>query len=159
MKTFSETQSLRQPWLWLLLALFMLVGVYALVLQIFTDQSLGNHPLPTWGLALVVLLVGLLLVTLARLELHTEIDAESIRVDYGFFGSYRWRWEKVQSVALVHYGFVGYGKRWSREYGTVLNAQGRQGLQIILKNGRKFLVGTQENEEMSAVLRRLKKMR
>lgn len=159
MKSFKESQSLRQPWLWILLGLALLGAVFSLVFQVFTGNSLGNNPLPSWALGLIVLLLALLLVSLARLELHTSIDAEAIAVNYGFLGSYRWRWEKIQSVSLCQYGFVGYGKRYSREYGTILNAQGRQGLQIILKNGRKFLVGTQKSSELKQFLIRLKKMR
>ncbi len=38
------------------------------------------------------------------------------------------------------------------KYGTVYNTRGNKGLALELKNGKKFLIGTQKMEELSEVV-------
>lgn len=56
---------------------------------------------------------------------------------------------KLKKQPFVNYGFVGgWGIRpWTR-YGTVYNTRGQEGLAIELKNGKKFLIGTQNQAEL-----------
>ena len=48
-----------------------------------------------------------------------------------------------------------YGVRLGSKYGTVYNINGNKGLAIELKNGKKFMVGTQKAAELK---NRLEKM-
>lgn len=62
-------------------------------------------------------------------------------------------WEDVKQAKVVDYGFVGgWGIRFGTEYGTVYNIKGKKGLAIELNNGKKFLIGTQKEEELNEVL-------
>ena len=61
----------------------------------------------------------------------------------------------VLEAKSVDYDFVGYGIRLSIKYGTVYNVKGNQGLQITLKNGKKYLIGTQQPTKVNEVIEKL----
>jgi hypothetical protein len=55
----------------------------------------------------------------------------------------------VDKCQVIPYGFVGgWGMRLWTQYGTVYNVRGGKGLYVQLKNKKKFLVGTQQAEEL-----------
>jgi hypothetical protein len=56
------------------------------------------------------------------------------------------RWETIDSVEYISYGFIGYGWRFSSIYGEVNNVSGKKGLLITRKDGSKILLGTQKSE-------------
>ena len=45
---------------------------------------------------------------------------------------------------ITHYDFVGFGIRKTKKYGTVYNVKGKEGLEISLNNGHKYLIGSQK---------------
>lgn len=53
----------------------------------------------------------------------------------------------------MNYGFVGgWGVRLWTAFGTVYNVRGKMGLAIKLKDGTKFLIGTQKEMELKSVI-------
>jgi hypothetical protein len=91
------------------------------------------------------------------LELRTEIDQRGIRVRLRPISTKILKWEDIKQVEPVSYGFVGYGLRLSLKYGIVYNARGNKGLAIYLKNGRKYLIGTQVQDRMIQTITELGK--
>jgi len=65
-------------------------------------------------------------------------------VDTAYVRSYRW---------FREYG--GRGIRLSFKNGKCINAKGDEGLQLILKDGDKFLIGTERPEELKAFIKEL----
>ena len=57
-------------------------------------------------------------------------------------------WSEVKSIDIINYSFVGYGYRLSTIYGTVYNAKGDIGIQIIKKKGEQLLIGSNKTEEL-----------
>ena len=67
------------------------------------------------------------------------------------------QWSEIQKSKVVNYGFVGgWGIRLFTKYGTVYNIRGNKGLAIELKNGKKYLIGTQKEEEMKKFINGLR---
>jgi hypothetical protein len=59
-------------------------------------------------------------------------------------------------MKVLNYGFVGgWGVRLWTKYGTVYNVKGNIGLAIELKNGTKFLIGTQKEIELRSFLEKI----
>ena len=62
-------------------------------------------------------------------------------------------WNEIKSTKVVNCGLVGgWGIRLWTKYGTVYNTKGNKGLAIELKNGKKFLIGTQKETELNKIL-------
>ncbi|MGB5377127.1 MAG: hypothetical protein WBN26_04005, partial [Muriicola sp.] len=50
---------------------------------------------------------------------------------------------------------IGYGLRFWTPHGTVYNVKGNRGLSLILKNGKKCMIGTQRYREVEDIIQRL----
>ncbi|MGB2128679.1 MAG: hypothetical protein ACPHXR_04290 [Flavicella sp.] len=151
-KTFKETQKFNQLWLWILLffvASIPFYGVYeqSKVISEITYKSLFDEI--AFSMCMSVGL--LLLVYLMRLE--TNIDQKGIRLYFFPFVKKEFLFEDIEEMEVLDYGFIGgWGIRFWTKYGTVFNIKGSMGLRIVLKNGKKYLIGTQKPEELKGVL-------
>ncbi len=92
------------------------------------------------------------------LELRTEIDQRGIRVRLRPISRKVFAWDQIEKVEPITYGFVGYGLRFSFKYGTVYNIRGNKGLAVYLKDGGRYVIGTQQQEQMKLVLKKLGKL-
>ncbi len=141
---FKEEQKFTQWWIWLVLAVF--VGV--LIAEYVESRS---DPL-----ALIVMLVVLVLFIV--LKLKTTIDKTGIKMRFFPFLSKDVKWKEIKKVSVIEYSFVGgWGIRLFTKYGTAYNVRGKNGLFVELKNGKTFLIGTQEEEELKKALKALRK--
>jgi len=70
-------------------------------------------------------------------------------------------WDDVAAIHVRKYSpigeYGGWGMRYSMRHGRAYNISGSQGIQIVLKNKKKILIGTQKPEEADDVLAQLKK--
>ena len=149
---FEEKQKLTQWWLWLLLMAIGLVPLYGLYKQFIIGEPFGNKPLSNEGLLVFCLFVFGLILFFWMSELRTKIYVDKIEVNYFPFLKRTFKWEDVESTEIIKYDFVGYGIRFSLNYGTVYNVKGNQGLFLKLKNGKRRLIGTQRPEELRKIV-------
>ena len=63
-------------------------------------------------------------------------------------------WEEIASINVQQYKFVGYGIRFSSQYGTCYNTKGNKGIVIELKSGKKYLIGTQEPKKVKSIIQK-----
>ena len=160
MKTFTESQKFRQWWLWaLLLGITGLFG-YGLYQQLYLGIPWGTNPASDIVLLITLLIPVGLIVLFLTLRLDIQIDKTGI--SYRFFPfQQRFKtipWADVDQAyvrkykPIIEYG--GWGWRIGvMGKGQALNMSGNQGLQIIFKNGKKLLLGTQKPDALEQVLR------
>jgi len=87
------------------------------------------------------------------MKLKTSIDKNGIQISFFPFMKKRVGWNEIKSTKVVNCGLVGgWGIRLWTKYGTVYNMKGNKGLTIELKNGKKFLIGTQKETELNNVV-------
>ena len=89
------------------------------------------------------------------IELRTEVDERGIRVRLRPIAKNVFPWDQVEKVELITYGFIGYGLRFSFKYGTVYNIRGKKGLAVYLKDGGRFVIGTQREADLIDYLQSL----
>ena len=144
LNTFKEEQKFRQVWLWgIILGLPILLSIFLL------SESFGDTPLPTNDLIIVLLLPWASVLLFWILNLRTEINREGITIQFFPFRKKRIGWDEVDSAEVLNYGFVGgYGIKMWTKYGTVYNVDGKMGLALQLKNGKRICIGTQRAEEL-----------
>lgn len=147
---FIESQQFNQWWLWALLLAIFSVGFYGLIQQLILDIPFGSKPMNNIGiLGFNFFNLGMLLF-FKWMRLDTQIDDKGIYMRFVPFKTKQHSWEEIESIQVVHYGFVGgWGIRLFTEYGTVYNMRGAKGLAIRLKSGKKFLIGSQRIEELT----------
>jgi hypothetical protein len=157
MYQFTETQKFRQWWLWLIMIVSTLVVPGTLLLA---AQS-GAEDIPAVAVLISAIVPILILVMFWAMNLHTEID--STGVHYRFFPFHFSKrtisWDEIDSAVVRKYSplgeYGGWGLRYTFRNGRAVNVSGNMGLQLVLKTGKKILIGTQRAEEMGMVLRDL----
>lgn len=154
---FSEKQRFTQWWLWLLLSAVMVYTIYNFI----KDRQYFS----TLELAISFLIPILVIILFLVIRLETKIDEQGISVRFFpfqiTFRYYPWRNIKKAYVRkyspLTEYG--GWGLRQGLfGKGKAYNVKGNQGLQIILNDEKKVLIGTQKQNELKLYLENSKKV-
>lgn len=155
---FLETQRLTIWWVWLLLLSINGFSVYALVQQLGMGKPVGNNPVSDTGLIIIAVSFLLLTAGIAMITLHTKLDDQGVHFKlFPFHLKFRLhKWEDIQSAEVRQYKpiaeYGGWGLRMGPG-GMAYNMSGNRGLQLVLKNGKRILIGTQKPEEISAFLK------
>ena len=159
MKVFTEHQRFDQWWLRLLMFSTLFITVGAIILE-FPNVTPDEKTLFFSLGGFSVLLVGGLTALFFILKLETKIDETGI--SYGFRPFQKKlkkaSWNEIERCyvrnykPLNEYGGWGY-KRGFVKHGKAYNVKGNIGLQIVFKNQKKTLLGTQKPEEVKRVLK------
>ena len=155
MRIFEESQSFRQWWLFLGLGL-VLTG---LTVALFREQT-DLQELESTGLLLIAIpLVVVISILLFSMKLHTHIDKAGISVRWKPVGilNKHFRWDDMEECYVRTYSpireYGGWGLRGSSK-NRAWNVSGNSGIQIVMKSGKKFLIGTHEPESAKKVISR-----
>ena len=158
MKTvFKEEQKFTQWWLWLLIIAIGVWAVFGIYVQLILGEEFGNKPMSDMGIIIFALFIFGLIALFWFMTLKTEIDQNEIRMNFLPFVKRRVSWTEIKTAKVVNYGFVGgWGIRLWPKYGTIYNTKGNKGLAIELKDGKRFLIGTQKETEIKKVVEAIK---
>lgn len=160
MAEFEEKQSFTQWWI-LLLGLFEIAIVaWVFTLPLPKDIAPGSPlyiGLVVWCLAFASI-VPLMIVAV---RLKTEVLLDRIRIQFVPFHRQPkdFLFSEIQSAdirtyrPLAEYG--GWGLRRGPG-GVAYNVKGNRGLQLVMSDGRRILIGTQKPDELLSVVRRYK---
>ncbi|GER60283.1 hypothetical protein [Patiriisocius marinus] len=157
MRAFTEIQRFTQSWLLIILILaFGFVG-YGLFKEYTTLDVNSNSEVLKFllGVFIAVFSLGLIFI----FQLKTKINEQGIF--YGFWPIQRnlkhIKWEEIDKIYVREYSpiseYGGWGYRFSfGKHGKAYNVSGSTGIQIIFKNGKKTLIGTQKKKEAESVI-------
>ena len=155
---FTEEQRFGQIWLWL-----VLIGMDVAYFTMFFAQFFGpvpprpSGPADLFGMALGALLCLGITALFVSLKLITRVTNQGISVQFKplhqkpvIFHFSDIREYSVRTYRpILEYG--GWGiKRGSG--GLAYNVSGNKGLQLVFKDGRKILIGTQKPEQFGTIL-------
>jgi hypothetical protein len=161
---FKEEQKFNQWWIWLIMLLLSGLWIWQLVQQIFMGIPFGDNPAHD----VVVILIGLFpafgIFLFRTLTLETNIDETG--VFYRFRPFQRKpkvikkedisRFEVKKYSPIMDYG--GWGIRLgTSKKGNAYNVNGNMGVLFEFKNGKKFMLGTQNPESIKSALNKLLK--
>jgi hypothetical protein len=159
---FTEKQKFRQIWLMIIVLAITLLMFWGFVQQIILGIPFGDKPAPDWMMYIIVLFPLVIFGFFYSLTLHTRVDKNGIA--FKFFPVHRKarqiNWESVDQVFVRKYRpmaeYGGWGFRRGRG-GFAYNTSGNMGLQIVLKDGKKILIGTRKPDELKRTLEKLGK--
>ncbi|MGC9330462.1 MAG: hypothetical protein ACP5DZ_01135 [Bacteroidales bacterium] len=156
---YKETQQQRQTWVFLLVVLLFLLSLVAVVQQNIMGVPFGNHPLPDTALCFMPLIPAFLLAFLYMNRLETVVTKKGVWLKYKpYHGKYRfYPWSEIENAYVRIYQpmkeYGGYGIRLlSGKSSGAYNVSGKTGLQLVFKNGRHLLIGTQKGDELKSVI-------
>ena len=163
MRVFKEIQKFNQ-W-WIQLVNLLLVGLLVYLCYIWFIEKEGADDFGDNGLLIQLLVLGTIVLDLLLLyliKLKTEID--EIGIHFQFFPFQRSRktirWTEMsqcytrQYKPIKEYGGWGYRTKFGK--GKAYNVKGNKGIQIVLLNDKKILIGTQKMSEAEEVISRYK---
>ncbi|MEM8999873.1 MAG: phosphoethanolamine transferase domain-containing protein [Bacteroidota bacterium] len=153
---FKEVQKFTQWWLWLLLIAISVLPLLLIDRTLIKGDVWADRTLSDFGLILGATAIFAVLGLFFTMKLKTAIDKNGIQMHFFPFIKKRVAWSDIKNVKVVNYGFVGgWGIRLWTTYGTVYNIKGNKGLAVELKNGKKFLIGTQKETELKEVVEKM----
>ena len=158
MKVFKEEQRFTQTWLILILAVGIIVPIAIIVkeyLEINTKMSTNEFVLTLTGILVSISFIFFF-------KLTTRIDEKGIHYQFFpfHFSMKTITWNEISKAGIRTYlpisEFGGWGLRggffFNKGKEKAINVSGDIGIQLILKNGDKLLIGTQKKEEAKQVI-------
>ena len=146
---------MRQWWIGIILVL-VIAASWVPFLSVIVGPPAKEPVLPV---ALVLIVFGTLFpILLWKTKLVVTVDTEILAIAFTGIGYFRRRisltviaeaYAKIYSP-IKEYG--GWGIKSSRKYGHSYTISGNQAVQIILKNGKKILIGSQKADELAAAI-------
>ncbi|MEN8168234.1 MAG: DUF6141 family protein [Pseudomonadota bacterium] len=157
--TFKEIQRFTQRWLWIMLILSMLVLVgvfgYGVIQQLVFGNPWGDRPVSDLTLILVssavILFGGGMIYLFYSLRLITEVRPEGLYVRFYPLRSKIIPFHRIKSCQARSYKPLSEYGGWGIKYGPsgwAYNVQGNRGVQLILDNGKRILIGSQRAVEL-----------
>lgn len=150
---FEEVQKYPR-WVSWVVRISMFMAILGLTLGLITEKEKTD---------LVVSLVIVIPIAVFSLYMMSNMRLEKVVTSNGLY--YRWKpWQKkfrviakedIGSVRSRRFPYLSYGFGWFPGYGRYHNVSRGEGLQIYLKNGRKFFLGTSDKESFERALQNL----
>ncbi len=158
---YREVQHFRQWWVWLIVVAVAGLGWWTLIQQLILGRPLGDDPLPDWGAWLVWVLFGIgLPLLLWNTRLVTEVAPGRLTISFWPLTRRTIPLAALQETAVRSYNplreYGGWGvKGWSRR-NIAYNVSGDRGVQLLLEDGRRVLIGSQRPEELARSIEALR---
>ena len=155
---FTETQRPRQWWIWLIVAVPVAIAVWAFVEQIILGHPFGAKPAPDMAIYVWFILMALVVCLLLSTRLDSRLDERGVHYRFVPFHLRvrSIRWSDISEAYVRSYRpireYGGWGLRYGFGNGWVYNMSGRSGLQLVLRSGKKILIGTRRPDELKAYL-------
>ena len=154
---YLETQRMRMWWVYAICILISGGAIWAFISQIIFGLKFGSNPGPDWVIYITLAIAFFLdwLVFSARLIL--KVNATGVSFRYYPFMSKKFSWEEIKEATVIEYDpikdYGGWGLRYNwNNRGKAYSISGNKGLNLILKNDKKVLIGTAKPEELKAFL-------
>ncbi len=155
---YKESQKVNLSWKWILFIGFYILMFWALIQQFGEKPDISAITSIIFSLCLLILFNIIIII----MRLETEINEREIRVKYKPFHIKPRiiRWDEVSKFYLRDFKPVreygGHGIQRRLKYGKSFTVSGNKGLQLILKDGKRILIGTQKPKELGMVIEKIK---
>ncbi len=144
---YEEQQKFNQLWLWALL-----IAVTAIML---VDLYPALRDGGSMKAVMSVCVMAAVAIVFALLSLRTTISEDRLTVGFYPFGGKTIFKRDIQRAYVRTYSplgeYGGWGYRIGKS-GTAYNTMGSEGLQLVLRNGERVLIGTQSPEVLKRVI-------
>jgi len=146
-EAYEEVQTMNQVWIWVLMGIETLAILLPMVILKVTLLVIAP----------VALMMLLTLIMLGSMKLKTRIDEEGVHYQMNLF---HWHkrpipWSEIDQIYVRQYSpmreYGGWGMRYGRN-GRAITMHGKYGIQIVKKDGKRILIGTEQPESVTRIL-------
>lgn len=160
---FKEEQRFTQWWLWLLVSASFSVPLIIMLKELAViDEHTEEYGDLLISMGVTVLFAVIILVLFFSMKLVTEITSTEVRVK---FPPLKMKWKIINLEEIEHFevkeyspikdfGGYGYRKNLLRK-NDAYNVNGKIGLLLQLKNGKKLLIGTQRKQSIEYAMKKV----
>lgn len=162
---YKEEQRFNQWWMWAIIIPvvigMMILFCHKLYVWFMLDENIPED-IELYYQVLIIVFAMVFTMALAYgifiAKLETQIKNGAIHYRFIPF-IFKWRkivksditdWSVRQYNPIAEYG--GWGVRFTFGKSRAVNVKGNKGLQLVLKSGKKLLIGTQKPEELRNVM-------
>ena len=134
--------------------LFVIIWTVQIQSIYVNNWKIDNSSYVELGILLCVFLF------LVFVRLHTDIGERGISIKFfPFVRNKTWLWEDIDDLYIKEYSIADYGGWGYRvgKNGTAYNTKGKYGLQLLLNNGARVMIGTQNHEELQRIIETFRK--
>ncbi len=155
---YREVQHFFRQWIFLLpVAAVTIIVWYEFLQQVVLGQPQGDQPIPDWLAWVLTIVFGLGFPAAGLLiRLVTEVRPGELAVRLYPFRPAVIPIEMIGEAAVRQYSpikeYGGWGVRINRHNGRAYSAYGASGVQLVLADGMRLLIGTQRPQELLAAL-------
>ena len=152
---FNETQRFRQVWILIIIILSIAGWGYAVISGLLENDAVEKQPASDLGLILTGIIPLLLIFLVFKLKLVSRIRNDGL---YFQFKPLQLKEKHISPDDIISFEirkykpiaeYGGWGIRvGGKKSGEAYNVSGNMGLQLYLKNNKKFLIGTQKPGEI-----------
>ena len=155
---FREVQRFRHWFFWIPIVVVVGVIWWQFIQQIVVGRPPGTEPISDWAAWVLTIVFGIgFPVFAAIVRLVTEVRPGTLSIRLIPFRGRVISTQEIRSADSREYSpmreFGGWGVRLAADGGKAYNAHGNTGVQLVLTDGKRVLVGTQRAEELIAALR------
>ncbi|GGD98903.1 hypothetical protein [Planktosalinus lacus] len=152
MKRFQEIQRFDQWWIKALL-IIVIIATLLPIISIVQQTNTGPEDIIAASVGFITVLA--VSVFIFSLQLKTTINSRGIEYQFKPFQKKTIPWKEITECYVRTYNplreYGGWGLRWGLS-GKALNIKGNKGIQIVLKDNKKILLGTQKENEAKNVI-------
>ncbi len=160
---FREVQKMNQLWVWIVVAIPVVITWYGAYQQLLLRKPFGNNPAPDWIMILLFIVFGVLFPVFFRsIKLVTEVRKDGLYVRFYplHFSFKSIPFDTIQSYEVKTYNplrdYGGWGIRYGSK-GKAYTIEGNRGVVFeFLERGKvkKLMIGSQSPEKISEFIRR-----
>lgn len=150
---YREVQRFKQWYFYLPIVIVTVLVWYQFIQQIALGNALGEQPVPDWVAWALTIVFGLgFPVFTALVRMITEVHPGVMWVRLYPFRRARIQLAQIKTAESRQYSalreFGGWGVRTSLKNGRAYNASGDRGVQLVMRDGKRVLIGTQKPEQL-----------
>jgi len=156
---FKESQKVNLGWKWILF-----LGLYALMIWALLEQFSEQKYDVTGVISIVfsICVFAFFNILILCMKLEVEINNESINFRFKPF-HLNPRIIEIKDIDKIYirefkpyFEYGGHGIQRKFKYGRSYTVSGKIGLQLVLKNDKKILIGSQKPKELAAIIDKIK---
>lgn len=153
---FREELRLTHWWFRVIPVLIIVLSTVITVSQLVFGIEIGDKPLPNDKIWTLWLAAGVVLWLFRSIRLETVINETGIHVRFFPFSRQFYSWDEIRTISVGKYNPLldlnNYGVRFLMKNKTY-NVQGKYGIELLLNDGRRIVIGTNRRHEMIHLLR------
>lgn len=163
---FREVQKMNQSWIWLIIAIPVVLSWYGAYQQLLLGKPYGDNPAPDWMMLLLFLVLGILFpVFFYSIKLVTEVRKDGLYIRFYPFHRFfkTFPFETIQNYKVLTYNpirdYGGWGIRYGPK-GKAYTTAGNRGILFEFADGKKvkkLMIGSQVPEKLSEAIRKATK--